>query len=220
MFFSISLPSESRKMICLRMKISSLMRWKTPGWLSFSSMALRKATLSARGTLKGSIWLGLVKAAWMASFSARRTGKVTRSAATRALSKALSKMRAQVAQVRGGGKAPGALVQHAHAHARSRARRRRSSGCRSTSSGSWLLPTGTSGRPRRWRRRLSIVRSALSIASASGMLLYFICHGVHRGHREKQFARDSCAAGFLVMIGGLYIKVFILFSWRLGVTCS
>ena len=31
MVFSISLPSESRKTICLRMKVSEQMRWNTPG---------------------------------------------------------------------------------------------------------------------------------------------------------------------------------------------
>ncbi len=91
MSFSIWLPSESTKMTCLRTKVMSQMRWKTPGWLSFSSMSFRKATLSARGTSKGLIAAGAFElVGWTASFSARRMGKVTRSAATRALSKALS----------------------------------------------------------------------------------------------------------------------------------
>jgi len=94
MVFSISLPSESRNTIWRLTKSRAATRCATPGWFSLASIIRRNSSLSVSGTVKGSIRFGLVKEAWIASFSARRTGKSTRSAAVRALSSAFPKIAA------------------------------------------------------------------------------------------------------------------------------
>jgi hypothetical protein len=64
---------------------------KNAGLVELFVHGLQEGDLVSQRHLKRIDAVGAVEAAWMASFSASRMGKVTRSAATRAFSKALSK---------------------------------------------------------------------------------------------------------------------------------